>query len=485
MLLSFVTVFLIFGSASAACDNQCSGHGTCMTDDVCKCYDNWGVGLSHDSGDCSQRVCPFELAWVDAPNKVGEFHKYAECAGRGICNRDTAECVCFDGYEGKACQRTTCPNDCSGHGTCEYIEDMGYGSTWSDYSNDYHYYYARYVLGSGPPSGYHAPGQGFFDDKALFVDNDWDNRKTRGCVCDALYGDLDCSKRMCPYGTDVLDNRDNLLVSAKYQTQRINFYASTGTVETNNQDWDDHGHVHDGAGAVHDDDNLNVRNGLSAGEKASINQPARRLTNTNDDNSKNDDKADDVFAEPHLAMHRLRFQTFALTFRSKLNETFTTIPIVFNHNDMPNFIHDVQLALLNLPNKVIDGVTVAGARTAASIVHINVTFTGDRVQGPQHYLIVEDYECQDGCTPKMDGLKLQTRVDHLNSNIQEWVREDPVYIGGNGRDTMQAVNGRAAISSDYNSYECGRRGSCDYTTGLCACFTGYTGANCNTLTTLV
>ena len=56
-------------------------------------------------------------------------------------------------------------------------------------------------------------------------------------------------------------------------------------------------------------------------------------------------------------------KTFALTFTSKLNETFTTIPIVFASTasgtgdvDMRN---DVQLALLSLPNKVIDGVTVS------------------------------------------------------------------------------------------------------------------------------
>jgi hypothetical protein len=158
--------------------------------------------------------------------------------------------------------------------------------------------------------------------------------------------------------------------------------------------------------------------------------------------------------------------TFAMKFKSRLNETYTTIPIVMNADNLPNLVHDMQLALLNLPNRVIDGITVAASLdtatyASAALVNVNVTFTGPSVQGPQHILVVEDYECAAGCTPKITGLPLQTRYNMLASNITE------VQL------------------SDFNSFECGRRGKCDYTSGLCACFTGYTGDNCNTLTTLV
>jgi hypothetical protein len=374
-MIAVVILFAFAASVSASCDNNCSGHGTCMTDEVCSCYDNWGVGLNHDSGDCSDRICPFELAWVDTPDSLGTFHKYAECAGRGICNRASGECGCFDGYEGKSCQRTTCPNDCSGHGTCEYIEDMTFAADWND----------DQLL--------------YFSGGALTYDyNNWDTRKTRGCVCDATYGDIDCSKRMCPHGNDVLDIRDDLLVSTKYQVQELRFQAS--------------------------------------------------------------DVLDD-----------LNSKTFALTFTSRLNETYTTIPIVFDSTDLTDLTNDVHLALLNLPNKVIDGLTVTasqamidtGAGTNVNTrdhVNIQVTFTGDSVQGSQNLITVEDYECGAGCTPKIDGLLLQTRVG------------------------MQASNTTEISYADYNSYECGRRGKCDYSSGLCACFTGYTGDNCNTLTTL-
>jgi hypothetical protein len=379
-----------------------------MTDDVCNCHDNWGIGMHQDSGDCSERKCPYELAWVDTPDKTGAFHKYAECAGRGICDRGTGECACFDGYEGKGCQRTSCPNDCSGHGTCEYIEDMHFGKTWNDYTN-----------------------AGFRSEAKTFQFHSWDSGKTRGCVCDAQYGDVDCSKRMCPYGNDVLDIRDDTLdTSLKYQKQELRF--------------------------ISDNQVINANGGIVT----------------------------------------LRGETFALTFTSRLNETFTTIPIVFDDVDLNDFVNDIQLALLNLPNRVIDGITVKaykeltafkankgdtdglGAQTSANMdndaggnpaestlmndmVRVVVEFTGDAVQGPQHLLVVEDYECSDGCTPKITGLSLQYRYDHATNNITE------------------------TVLADYNSYECGRRGKCDYDSGLCECFTGYSGDNCNTLTTLV
>ena len=136
---------------------------------------------------------------------------------------------------------------------------------------------------------------------------------------------------------------------------------------------------------------------------------------------------------------------------------------------MADFVNDVQLALLNLPNRVIDGVTVAGSNygsgnlgAAGAEVNINITFTGPAVQGPQHPLTVIAYECNNGCTPKITGLDLQTRPA-----------------------VSQPSNVTEIQLADYNSYECGRRGKCDYTTGLCKCFSGYSGENCNTLESLV
>jgi dTDP-4-dehydrorhamnose 3,5-epimerase-like enzyme len=79
---------------------------------------------------------------------------------------------------------------------------MSFGATWTDYST-----------------------QGFDTDPKVFEFSSWDAGKTRGCVCDATFGDVDCSKRMCPYGNDVLDVRDDL-----YETQYDNVQQITVSI---------------------------------------------------------------------------------------------------------------------------------------------------------------------------------------------------------------------------------------------------------------
>lgn len=194
-----------------ACPNACSGHGTCGEKDMCTCHTNW------QGGDCSERICPSNWAWVTtsngdinydgdrndgteyqpdyhfeqgtadaqlitqkAPNgdwenwplhaKNGEGHFYMECSNRGLCNRQTGECECFPGYTGSACRRSVCPSvtaeECSGHGTCETIAELAALASSS------------YSL--------------------------WDKDMQRSCLCDPGYTGIACNQRLCPYGDDVL-----------------------------------------------------------------------------------------------------------------------------------------------------------------------------------------------------------------------------------------------------------------------------------------
>jgi len=173
--------------------NYCNGHGTCLTaTSVCVCYEGYGASTDithYRAADCSARTCPNGLAWADVPTDSSTAHARAECSNRGTCDRSTGECTCFTGFTGAACDRSKCPNDCSGHGTCVSIKQM-----------------AR-MTNALPLSAntYYEGGN-----------KTWDEDMSFGCVCDSKWtvglgsGETqvpewfgpDCSLRHCPSGDD-------------------------------------------------------------------------------------------------------------------------------------------------------------------------------------------------------------------------------------------------------------------------------------------
>jgi hypothetical protein len=65
----------------------------------------------------------FTLAYNEGDSFDGSdsntAHQLIECSGRGTCDFSSGRCTCLTGYTGEACQRTICPNSCSGHGSCQ------------------------------------------------------------------------------------------------------------------------------------------------------------------------------------------------------------------------------------------------------------------------------------------------------------------------------------------------------------------------------
>merc|ERR1719316_1817170 len=131
----------------------------------------------------------------------------------------------------------------------------------------------------------------------------WDSGKVRMCVCEPGYTDIDCSRRMCPKGNDVMDERLDMTTSLNYQTQTVTLI---------------------GAGALGDD------------------------------------------AATDACFVDLVDKSFALTFTSKLNQSYTTKPIIVTsiatastqaaaETATATAVHD---ALHQLPNYVVDGCTV-------------------------------------------------------------------------------------------------------------------------------
>jgi hypothetical protein len=154
------------------CENQCSGHGTCEFNDNCRCYTGIDGEPEWTGPDCSLRTCPKDFAWVGSVVNSNDLHPWVECSNKGICDRGTGECQCFTGYEGVACQRTICPDNCNDRGTC-----------WPEKH-----------LASKASRTYTTP---------------WDAMKHVGCLCDAGYRGPSCDQQECPSGTDPLDGYGN------------------------------------------------------------------------------------------------------------------------------------------------------------------------------------------------------------------------------------------------------------------------------------
>lgn len=378
-----LVAFALAGLSGAQdCPNSCSGHGECKSAN-CQCFDNWRIP------DCSERECPHDLAFSDFPTSDGLFHQYAECSGRGICDRATGECDCFPGFTGKACRRHACPNDCSGHGTCERMKDLTFGPVAGTFFNGE----------STSTSGLKLAAKTYQETAERL----WDYKKGMACKCDPEWTDVDCGRRMCPRGNDIMSSRLDSETPRVNHVQNITLYSA--------------GESGNGARATLGD--------FAMGE-------------------------------------------FALTFVSQMNETFTTKPLVFNFSNT-ELGNDIASALEELPNNVVSGAAVnvtfqgevdyLNSRYPSVAMTILVEFTGDTVQGTQNLLMVETNECLDGCTPKIKGLNLASFTsDYSNVDKYSFVE--------------------TAVAADFNSYECGRRGVCDYNTGICECFTGYEGQSC-------
>merc|ERR1712196_73308 len=110
-------------------------------------------------------------------------------------------------------------------------------------------------------------------------------------------------------------------------------------------------------------------------------------------------------------------KSFALTFTSKLNQSYTTKPIIVTKMTGSTqaaaetaTTTAVQAALHELPNYVVDGCTVTctyeyavGVDALYPSVKCAIGFDGGSVAGPQYLLEVEADKCDSGCTPQLSS----------------------------------------------------------------------------------
>ena len=172
VLLLLFTILCLSFNVFGYCEKDCNGHGTCEARDKCSCYKGRDGYPLYTGNDCSKRTCPRGLAWIGEVQKSNDLHPFVECSNMGDCNRNSGLCNCFNGRDGVACERTTCPLGCSGNGIC----------------------YTQKQLAAEVGRVYETP---------------WDANKMVACMCDIGYRGLDCSLIECPSGADVMRGPGN------------------------------------------------------------------------------------------------------------------------------------------------------------------------------------------------------------------------------------------------------------------------------------
>ena len=115
------------------CGNRCSGHGICSENLNCQCDESSTGDVEWTRIDCCLRACPRDISWIGDFVGANDVHAVAECSNKGRCDRQTGLCQCFDGYDGFACQRTSCPMNCNDRGMCwpQKVLAMRAGSQYS------------------------------------------------------------------------------------------------------------------------------------------------------------------------------------------------------------------------------------------------------------------------------------------------------------------------------------------------------------------
>ena len=166
MFLALSVLSVFFGAVNASCPNLCSSQGKCNKYSQCECTKGY-IG-----GDCSLKTCPKSAAWSDHAYSTDHAHAPAECSNRGICDRNSGECICMDGFSGSACERLDCNLNCNANGKCYTMHNLA-SETRDSESKSYIY------------------------DTEFGEYGVWDAHKIQGCICDPLYEGYEIGRASC------------------------------------------------------------------------------------------------------------------------------------------------------------------------------------------------------------------------------------------------------------------------------------------------
>lgn len=531
-----VVVASFIAAAVAECPNACSGHGDCGNKDACACYTGyWG-------NDCSMRSCPVDLAFVDLPRgdlnhdglvgvssasasvayssvswsrykqyeywptiagapvytasgnqvnpaamngggwaaKANEAHFYATCSGKGDCNTDTGLCKCYDGYTGAACQRTTCPSDCSGHGMCRSVSDIASGQLNARFTDS--------AAGANSYAGVQSP----------FTYALWDAKKSFACVCDAGYAGSDCSMRECPRGDDPL-TATSPTCGNKACVNEVQGFTLAGGASNNNKNYRLTFTSFQGLSYTTSD--VTLSSGTTAADftanAAAVVNALHALPNNVTGVVRVSVAADPV-ASQGGAVTNLRYLVTFTTLSGNvppmavaLGASNAGVAAVVQPSQLVHYLVVPTAAVAN-GNTVAATVfpsTTTGFRTAqftsaATSVSITASTAAALATAVQSaFNAIPALLYQTGASVSVVGGTGSASTYTLMvvlPNTMYGANPSRIVISNGGAPAATVTATTDAMDGNKEFSICSNRGLCDYSTGACKCFPGYFGVACDT-----
>jgi len=165
--------------------------------------------------DCSLRTCPRGKAISDSASADDDAHHLAECSNRGSCNRSTGQCKCDSMFEGSACERFMCPNDCSGRGRCVSAKNLARFRDPGELRSS--------CTSADVCKDIDCTERDYSACMSTYTYETWEADNWYGCLCDHGYKGYDCSLRTCARGDDPLTPSQN------NEVQLLECHADFGT----------------------------------------------------------------------------------------------------------------------------------------------------------------------------------------------------------------------------------------------------------------
>lgn len=459
-----IVTFSLMGSALAACPSKCSGHGSCVLGDKCKCQPRWV------SADCSLRECAYGLSWVTSADTND-----AAAGSEGLVAVGKTSAVGADKASAtldKTAENMSSTTEHAYKGMNISFLGTGMSAVITTYGTDQvaHFGAVHTIVPAGTPyiitanANNHDVGRHSYTECSSKGSCD---RSTGECTCFPGYEGRGCRRQACP--NDCSGHgmcRYNHEVNPKYTP-----HWGDETNELQSQLWDynkarqclcDRGYEGYDCSlrtCPKGDDPLTDCDTAGAGGEVS-------------------DIQELSFGAAATAGH------FTLTFTDMFNGNYTTRPIALSAGDMHANTHalgkqtaaDIQSALMDLPNFAVPNVTVSfhQHKTDDTVNNYMVTFNDEANSGRQNLL-----SCSESTYASLPKL-------YDNPSAQPRFAE--VIMAANARTVVCTATSESLHVFDSSKYrykenlECSGRGACDSSAGVCQCYEGFTGEACATQT---